>query len=300
MPMRRVLITGGTGYLGRELLRQASRQGIAVGASFHSTPPPDGPPAGPAGPSAWPGAPAPVRWLPLDVRDRQAVAAVLSEVQPDVVFHTAYRQNEPDLHAVTTDGARWVAEAAHAIGARLIHLSSDVIFSGNRDTPYTEADVPDPVTAYGEAKAEAERLVSAAYPGAVLVRTSLIYGFDPLDRHTRFALDIAEGNRHEQLFHDEYRCPIVVYDLAAALLELAALPFQGIVNIAGSDRVSRYEFGRLLARFHGHDPNRIASASLHTCSTPRPRDCALDVRLAQRMLNTPLRGVKTVLANPRS
>jgi dTDP-4-dehydrorhamnose reductase len=234
------------------------------------------------------------------VRDRQAVAAVLSEVQPDVVFHTAYRQNEPDLHAVTTDGARWVAEAAHAIGARLIHLSSDVIFSGNRDTPYTEADVPDPVTAYGEAKAEAERLVSAAYPGAVLVRTSLIYGFDPLDRHTRFALDIAEGNRHEQLFHDEYRCPIVVYDLAAALLELAALPFQGIVNIAGSDRVSRYEFGRLLARFHGHDPNRIASASLHTCSTPRPRDCALDVRLAQRMLNTPLRGVKTVLANPRS
>lgn len=300
MPMRRVLITGGTGYLGRELLRQASRQGIAVGASFHSTPPPDGPPAGPAGPSAWPGAPAPVRWLPLDVRDRQAVAAVLSEVQPDVVFHTAYRQNEPDLHAVTTDGARWVAEAAHAIGARLIHLSSDVIFSGNRDTPYTEADVPDPVTAYGEAKAEAERLVSAACPGAVLVRTSLIYGFDPLDRHTRFALDIAEGNRHEQLFHDEYRCPIVVYDLAAALLELAALPFQGIVNIAGSDRVSRYEFGRLLARFHGHDPNRIASASLHTCSTPRPRDCALDVRLAQRMLNTPLRGVKTVLANPRS
>lgn len=296
MHMKRVVITGGTGYLGRELLRQAAHQGIAVGASFHRTPPPGGPAEGPAGASA----PMPVRWLPLDVRDKQAVAAVLSEVQPDVVFHTAYRQNEPDLHAVTTDGARWVAEAAHAIGARLIHLSSDVIFSGKRDTRYTEADVPDPVTAYGAAKAEAERLVSAACPGAVLVRTSLIYGFNPLDRHTRFALDIAEGNRHEQLFHDEYRCPIVVYDLAAALLELAALPFQGIVNIAGSDRVSRYEFGRLLARFHGHDPNRIASASLHTCSTPRPRDCALDVRLAQRMLNTPLRGVKTVLANHRS
>jgi dTDP-4-dehydrorhamnose reductase len=294
--MRRVLFTGGTGYLGRELVRQASRQGVAVGASFHCTPPPDGSSDGPAVSDS----PAPVYWFPLDVRDKQAVAAALSEVRPEVIFHTAYRQNEPDLQAVTTDGARWVAEAAHAIGARLIHLSSDVIFSGNRDTPYTEADLPDPVTAYGAAKAEAERLVSAACPGAVLVRTSLIYGFDPLDRHTRFALEIAEGKRHEQLFHDEYRCPIVVYDLAAALLELATLPFQGIINIAGSDRVSRYEFGRLLARFHGYDPNRIASASIHTCATPRPRDCALDVRLAQRMLNTPLRGVKTVLVRKPS
>ena len=69
-----------------------------------------------------------------------------------------------------------MARAAAAAGARLVHLSSDVVFSGRAGRPYAEEDAPDPITAYGAAKAEAERLVAAACRGAVLVRTSLIYG----------------------------------------------------------------------------------------------------------------------------
>jgi dTDP-4-dehydrorhamnose reductase len=216
--------------------------------------------------------------------------------QPDSVLHTAFRQNDPGLWDVTAGGALHVARAAAQSGARLIHLSSDVIFSGERDGAYTESDPPDPITAYGTAKADAERLVLEECPNAVVVRTSLIYGFHPIDRHTRFVLDVADGTQDAQLFTDEYRCPILVDDLAVALLELVSHSYEGIINVAGIERLSRYEFGTLLAQAHGRDPSRIGQGLSSESGLRRPRNCTLDVSLAQALLPTPLRGVREVLA----
>jgi dTDP-4-dehydrorhamnose reductase len=278
----RLLITGGTGYLGGELLRQAAAAGHEIAATYFS----QAPDARPA-----------VTWLPLDVRDALAVEDAVDRVAPDVVIHTAFLQGGPDLMAVTAEGAGHVARAAAAAGARLIHMSSDVIFDGERAGAYAEADQPAPISDYGAAKARAEALVAAAHPGAAIVRTSLIYGFDPLDRQTRFAIEVAEGRRAERLFVDEFRCPIYVADLAAALLELAALPYAGVLNVAGAERVSRYELGRLMARACGVDPAGIAGARSAESPVRRPRNCALDIALASRLLATPLRGVRQVLAD---
>lgn len=284
--MERWFITGGTGYLGQALVRQLTQRGYPVGATFFSTPPPKNTPTAPV-----------LRWYAVDIRDREALLTAFTDFRPTVVIHTACRHDGPELQAVTTTGARLVAEVAQQMGVRFLHLSSDVIFSGTLGRPYTESDLPDPVTAYGRAKAEAEYQVLAVHPQATIIRTSLIYGFDPLDRHSRFILEIADGKRSDRLFHDEYRCPIMVDDLVAALLELATLPYHGVLNIAGGERVSRYEFGVLLATWHGRNPDRIGQTSVHTFPTPRPRDCALDIRMAQRMLKTPLRGVGSVLAD---
>lgn len=285
--MQRLLITGGTGYLGRELVRQALAQGLAVTATWHTTPLPAESPPG-------------LNWLPLDVRSEEQVEAVVAAAQPDVIIHTAYRQSEPDLHATTAMGAHHVAHAAHHHTSRLIHLSSDVIFRGERQGSYSEDDPPDPVTAYGSAKAEAEQLVARACPAAVSVRTSLIYGFHPIDRHTRLALDIADGASEVRLFTDEYRCPIFVGDLATALLELAPLPYQGVLHIAGADCVSRHEFGVLLAQAHGRDGSRLPAGLSSESSTVRPRNCALAIQRAQQMLSTPQRGVREVLATGKA
>lgn len=278
--MARLLITGGTGYLGGELQRQAAAAGHEVVATYYSQEPP--------GLGA-------VVWAPLDIRDALAVEDLVDRLRPDVVIHTAFRQSGPDLMPVTADGAGTVARTAAALGARLIHLSSDVIFDGEHDGAYTEDDPPAPISPYGEAKAAAESLVAAAHPGAVIARTSLIYGFDPIDRQTRFALEVARGQRDERLFVDEYRCPIFVQDLAAALLELAALPYAGVLHIAGADRVSRYELGALLARAYGLDPAAIAGARSAESPVRRPRNCALDSSRAQALLATRLRGVRQVL-----
>ncbi|NTU82534.1 MAG: sugar nucleotide-binding protein [Chloroflexales bacterium] len=278
--MSRIFITGGTGYLGSALVRQASAAGHAVAASYFSHEPP---------------AREGVTWAPLDVRDPLAVEDCLDRLRPDLVIHTAFIQTGPDVMPVTARGTGHVARAAAAVGARLIHMSSDVIFDGEREGPYSEVDPPAPISDYGLAKARAEALVAEAHPGAAIVRTSLIYGFDPIDKISRFSLDVAEGRTAAVLFTDEYRCPIYVEDLAAALLELAGLSYGGILNIAGAERVSRYELGSLIAQAWGVDPAGIPAGLSTESPSRRPRNCTLDITRAQALLQTRLRGIREVL-----
>jgi dTDP-4-dehydrorhamnose reductase len=278
--MSRLLITGGTGYLGSALVRQSAALGHTVAASYFTQAPPD-----------LPG----VIWLPLDVRDPLAIEEALDQLRPEVVIHTAFQQSGPDLMITTADGAGNVAQATAAVGARLIHLSSDVIFDGEQQRPYREEDLPAPISDYGRAKARAETLVAAAHPGATIVRTSLIYGFAPIDRVSRFALDVAAGHVAARLFTDELRCPIYVEDLAAALIELAGLSHCGVLHIAGAERVSRYELGMLIAQAWGLDPSSLPAGLSAGSSPPRPRNCALDIARARALLRTPLRGIHAVL-----
>ncbi len=277
--MSRIFITGGTGYLGTVLVRQALAAGYTVFASCFSQTPP---------------ATAGATWAVLDVRDPQAVAAQFNQCRPDLIIHTAYLQTGPDVLPVTAEGAGNVARAAAAVGARLIHLSSDVIFDGEREGAYTEADPPAPITLYGEAKARAEALVAAAHPAATIVRTSLIYGFAPLDKLSRFALDVAAGRVATQLFTDEYRCPVYVEDLAAALLELGGIPYRSVLHLAGAERVSRYTFGVLIAQRYGVDPAGIPAGLSAASLTRRPRNCTLSSDRAAALLQTRLRGVREV------
>jgi dTDP-4-dehydrorhamnose reductase len=278
--MSRIFITGGTGYLGAVLVRQALAAGHTVAASYFSQEPP-----------AYAG----VAWAPLDVRDSLAVEDSLDRLRPDLVIHTAYLQSGPEVMAVTAEGSGHVARATAAVGARLIHLSSDVIFDGEREGAYSEDDPPAPISLYGQAKARAEALVSEAHPEAAIVRTSLIYGFAPIDKLSRFSLDVATGHVEAKLFTDEYRCPIYVEDLAAALLELDGLRYRGVLHIAGAERVSRYELGTLIAQAWGVDPAGIPAGLSSESPTRRPRNCALDSTRARALLRTRLRGVCEVL-----
>lgn len=278
--MSRILITGGTGYLGGALVRQARAAGHSVAATYLS----QAPPAAQGG-----------LWAPLDIRDSLAVDELLARLRPEVVIHTAFVQSGPALMAVTAEGAGNVARAAAGARARLIHLSSDVIFDGEREGAYGEADPPAPISDYGRAKARAEALVAAAHPGAAIVRTSLIYGFAPIDKISRFTLDVAAGRTAARLFTDEYRCPVYVEDLAAGLLELAGLSYGGVLNMAGAERVSRYELGRLIAWAWGVDPDGIPAGLSGESPAPRPRNCALDSSRAGALLRTRLRGIGEVL-----
>jgi dTDP-4-dehydrorhamnose reductase len=240
----RLHVTGATGYLGRELVR------LRPDASTTR----------------------------VEVRDAPATRALFARLRPEVVIHTAYRQDEDDVNTV---GSQNVARAAAALGARLVHVSTDVVFGGRKGSPYVEDDPLSPVTAYGRAKAEAERLVAAAHPEALIVRTSLLYGGEEPSKHELAARDPALT-----FYTDEIRSPVQVTELARALLELAGLDVSGPLHVAGADHVSRAELAELFAR----RPVRAAPAP-----PGRPLDCSLDSSRAQAMIRTRLRGVREVL-----
>ncbi|MFF4623912.1 SDR family oxidoreductase [Nonomuraea jabiensis] len=273
----RILIVGGSGFLGAELVRQSARAGEVVAATWLTRP----------------GTAAGVEWLPLDVRDRTAVVGLIGAFSPDVVINAAYRQ--PDW-ATTAMGAAHVAVAASGKGARLVHVSSDAVFSGKAIT-YAEDRVPDPVSPYGAAKAAAEAAVQAIDPTAVVVRTSLIIG-DGGSSHEDFVHALAAGGTHGVLFTDDVRCPVHVRDLAAALLELANSDRAGVHHVAGADAVSRYELGCLIARRDGLDPARLPSGRRADTDLPGPFDVRLDCALTQRRLRTRLRGAREFVAAP--
>ena len=170
-----------------------------------------------------------------------------------------------------------------------------MIFDGTKPEPYTEADPPSPITDYGRAKADAEGLVAAAHPEAVLVRTSLIYGGDGESRHEELALQAARGDGELGFFDDELRCPVLVADLAAALLELVDRPERGVLNVAGSEVVTRYEFACLVAEAAGLGPESIRRTSIAEAGLERPRNCALDTGRARGLLRTPLTGARECL-----
>jgi dTDP-4-dehydrorhamnose reductase len=233
----------------------------------------------------------------VDVRDGRAVDAALRAARPDAVIHTAYVQGAGERE-VNADGSEHVARAAAAVGARLVHVSSDAIFDGRLDRPLREEDVPSPVTPYGATKAEAEARVALAAPDAVLVRTSLIYAGPPREptAQERTPLAVARGESDMVFFTDEIRSAVQVDDLAAALLELATLEWAGPLNVAGADPVSRLELARLIVGARGLDPAGLGGAP---APPTRPRQCALDLTRAQALLATPLRGARAVLSAPQ-
>ncbi|WBB46511.1 sugar nucleotide-binding protein [Verrucosispora sp. WMMA2044] len=271
----RVLVVGGSGFLGREVCRLAVRGGWVVVGTCHS------------GEVGVPG----VEVRRLDVTERAAVVDLVAAVRPDAVVATPYRYGD---WAVTADGAAHVAYAAARVGARLVHISSDALHAG-RPEAYADDDPPTPIFPYGAAKAAAETAVRAVDPGAVLVRTSLILGEG--SKQIQLCRDALAGRA--TLFTDELRCPIDVGDLAAAVLELVGVEVAGPLNVAGPDAVSRAELGLLVARREGIDPAGLKTTTGAAAGVVRPTEVRLDSTRAVGLLRTRLRGVSELLAAGR-
>ncbi|SDK66148.1 dTDP-4-dehydrorhamnose reductase [Nonomuraea jiangxiensis] len=240
-----------------------------------------------------PGGSSGVEWLALDVRSRAAVAEVFEGFRPEVTVNAAYRQAD---WASTADGAAYVALGVSRVGGRLVHVSSDAVFSG-AVASYDERSVPDPITPYGAAKAAAETAVRAVVPDAVVARTSLIVG-NGESVHESFVHALATGRRDGVLFTDDVRCPVHVADLAAALLEAAVRGLSGILHVAGADALSRYDLGTLIARRDGLDASRLPTGRRADTDLPGPLDVRLNCTATQQRLQTRLRGAREFLTPP--
>jgi dTDP-4-dehydrorhamnose reductase len=281
------LVLGGRGFLGAHVV--AALGGDVVSASRES---------GPVKAS---------RFVRLDARTPGDLEKVLAEVRPSRIFDcaayssVAEAENQPDLaKLMNVEVPRALASWCAKSGARLVHVSTDLVFGGKPPPPsgFREEDATSPVSEYGRSKVAGETALLEACPAASIVRLPLIYG-DSYGRG-RGASDsllvaLANGLR-PMLLTDEWRTPIEVGNAAAALVELSTLDASGILHIAGPDRISRYDLGMTVIdvyRFARGRPREQVRAGTRSEAklSGRPADVSLDASRARGLLRTPLLGV---------
>jgi dTDP-4-dehydrorhamnose reductase len=284
MSKEKLLITGGSGYLGRHLTIKAVER-FEVCATYHRN-------AGriKAG-----------RPIFLDITNREDVFRVIAGVKPHAVIHTA-AINPGDgadarMWTVNVEGSRSVAEASAAVGARLVHVSSDSVHDGQH-APYADEAAPSPINGYGRSKAAAEAAVIEVHPQAAIVRTSLIYGLTEMDRGTAGFVERIEAGERLTLFDDVIRQPIWVESLSEALLALTTRNFAGTLNIAGRQAMTRAAFGRKMLDWWNVDlRDLVRSGRAAELSDAIPLDLRLSVDKAERLLHMVFPGVDDVIGN---
>ena len=197
--------------------------------------------------------------------------------RPGAVFYCAYDKVN---RAVTVEAAVVAARAAYAAGARFVFFSTDLVFDG-RTGNYNEGAAVGPLLSYAAMKAEAEALVRSEHSGAVVIRTSLMVGESGIMIRPSYECESLVRGQPVELYRDEYRSPTHVDDVAHAAWELCAHEVSGTFHVAGPERLSRVELGRLLCELFRFNPALIREVDR---PPSRPRDTSLDSRRAASLL----------------
>ncbi len=273
------LVVGASGQVGGFLCSELQARGESFAGTYNSY--------------ATPG------MLPLDVRDAGAVAEVFGRVAPRVVLlpasltHVDHCEQHPDdAYAANVAGAAHVARHAAESGARLVYFSSDYVFDGLAG-PYREDAVARPLNVYGWQKLAAEHFVATNVPDALIVRTTVVYGREPQGKNfvARLVQTLGQGGRM-RVPDDQVGSPTYAPDLAGAVLDLVAAGRSGVLNVAGRERASRYDFAVAAARAFGVDERLLDPVPTSALAQParRPLDAGLDVARAERLLGRALTG----------
>ncbi|MGB9729845.1 MAG: dTDP-4-dehydrorhamnose reductase [Thermoprotei archaeon] len=277
--MVRLLVVGGSGLLGSKVMDVAARRGFVVYSSYfsHKTDFSGG--------------------LKLDVTDFSMVKDIIRRVNPDVVIHASAvtdvdlcEKNRELAYKVNVLGTGNVVKACESIGAYLVYISTDYVFSGDKGF-YKEDDEPNPINYYGYTKLEGERLVMSSNLKYLIVRTSVIYGAKPAAGKINFALWIIEklkNNEYVKVLTDQFISPTLNTNLAEMILEAVEKDLNGVYHMAGDERVSRYDFALKIAEIFNLNPKLVIKASMNDMNwiAKRPKDSSLNVEKTKSILNT--------------
>ncbi|NIA15309.1 MAG: sugar nucleotide-binding protein [Nitrospiraceae bacterium] len=248
-----------------------------------------------------------VVWHSFDLLDTAELRRVFREVAPDAVIHAAAaadidfcQANRELAERVNTGVARELADLCGAAGAKLVSMSTDNVYDGEKGR-YTEVDPTSPINWYGETKVMAEQAVSAMDAGWVVVRVSLVMGLPMLGAGNSFLsrmLPVLERGETLGVPDMEIRSPLDIVTAARALLELADNDYSGYLQLAGNDILNRFEMVRRLAVELGYPAERVEPKDPVNIPdrAPRPRDASLCNDKAKRVLKTPMRGLGDGLA----
>ncbi len=259
----RILVTGARGLLGGEILAGLRTRGHDFVGLSHGE---------------------------LDIVQQDAVEAALTRYRPEAVIHCAAytavdrAESEPERALmVNRDGTLHVARAAQALGAGLMYVSTDYVFDGHKRTPYAPGDEASPLSVYGRTKLEGERAALGAAPGALIVRTSWLYGgakgFVPA------ILRRARAGERLRVVDDQRGRPSLAAHAAAAMLGLLERGARGVWHVAGGGDCTWLELAREALRLARLDVEVEATSSEEFGSPARrPAYSVLDLSATETML----------------
>lgn len=278
----KLLVTGASGLLGSKLAQIALARNLEVYGGFSNDAVPFGIP------------------IKFDVSDRNQVDAAFKASKPDVVVHAASltdvdkcELNQSLAWKINVEGTRNVAEATAKLGAFLVYISTDYVFSGEKGC-YKEDAAPNPINYYGLTKLKAEETAKQFVPGCCIARTSVIYGATPATGKINFALWLInklQSGESVRIVTDQWNSPTLNTSLANMALEVVDRRLSGVFHLCGASRVSRCEFALKIAETFGLDAGLIERVDSSTFKWPakRPVDSSLDTSKANTLLrNKPL------------
>ena len=288
----RVLIIGASGFIGHYLQRRLTQNPSFEVTSTYNARAPEG---------------IDNSWHSLDITDYHRLQQTFQEVRPDVVVLLAAiadvktaEMGQANATRVNVDGARQVARLCTLHKARLIFLSSEYVFRGDRGN-YKEDDEPDPNTHYGRTKWQAELAVADEASRWSIIRTSVVYGW-PITGRRNLATVILDRLKSGETYGGDtgtYRTPIYVEHLTDGIMQLVKSYHSGTFHIAGPDWMNMYQFGRAVAKVSGLDKNLITvvpvipdlpcknSSAEQATQIPRADILGLDCNQTSQMLELP-------------
>lgn len=263
---KRVLVTGGNGLLGTKtigLLLSLGRQPISVSLE----------------PDCLNRFLGDFPYRSLDITDPAAISSLFAELKPEAVVHTAAFtavdacETQRDLSwRVNVDGSANVALGAAEAGARLVHVSTEYVFDG-ANGPYTEDDLPNPISHYGRTKLESEKAVKERCRDWVIGRTTVLFGDAPNVRPSfvRWLVDNLREGKEVRIVDDQISSPTLAENLAEMLLALLDSGKTGTYNTVGDSILDRYSFSTMIARVYGLDAGPVRRVKTSDLNQPAPR-----------------------------
>jgi dTDP-4-dehydrorhamnose reductase len=285
---QRILITGGSGLLALNwAVAVRDRYSITLGLHNH-----DVPLTG-------------IGVRKIDLESIDDLVRVFTEIDPQVVIHTAGLtsvercESEPKLaHHVNVDLASNVADVCARLGIKLVHISTDHLFSG-QNSLVDESHPVAPINIYGKTKAEAECRVLQRNPEALVIRTNF-YGWGTSYRHSfsDIVIQALREGRSLTLFQDVFYTPILAEAAAHAVHDLIDLKVHGVFNVVGDERISKHGFGLKIANEFDRDWRGITPGFLadQASLVRRPHDMSLSNRKVCNLLGRQLGGVREQIA----
>ena len=217
-------------------------------------------------------------WLPLDITDTSAVMAAIDSHKPDFVIHGAAAtdvdgcERNPDMAYRINGLGTW--NMAAACGNRdipIVYISTDFVFDGTKTEPYTEFDMPHPISHYGGSKLAGERFVTELCRKRFIVRTAWLYGAHG-NNFPKKILELAKTRTELPVVTDELGSPTHTLDLARTIISLLESPLYGTYHVVNAGHCSRYELAKKTLEIAGVSTMKINSmcASQYSSPTKRP------------------------------